>query len=138
MATKAELLQKIEESPIKSFTKEIVKSYINSLSGNAMRRPDKLKAGDVFLNHLNGGKNRPIVIVAIQAGVVFGIPLSTTEDVMNMTISKSRFFGKGWFGKSLVTVKEEVAMDYFVGMYDNPAVVKKAKLALKQLINDVL
>lgn len=137
MASKSEILKEIEDSPVKSFTKDIVKAYITRV--DAVRgKPSKLKTGDVFVWVLNGNKKRPVVIVSIKGGMVYGIPLSTTEDGMNMMASKSRFFGEGWFGKSLVSLREELVMNYFVGTYDNPSLVKKARLELKKLLNEVL
>ena len=136
MPTKTEVLQEIDLSPVKSYTKELVKNLVSKVR-QEREKPSKLKIGDVFVLQLSA-KKRPVVVIAIKDTLVYGIPLTSTEDEMNLIPSKSRFFGNGWFSKSLVTVKHDIVMENFVGVYDNEKLLRKARRAIKDLIDTVL
>lgn len=136
MPTKHEVLKEVDESPLQHYNKATVKALIGKVSYDS-QKPSHLKAGDVFIYQV-GLKRRPVVIVKVVDNLVYGIPLSSTEDEMNLSVSKSRFFSDGFFGKTITAVKINVAMDNFVGVYDNPKLLREAKKEIKNLIMNVL
>lgn len=132
MSSKKEIIKEIDTLVNKpTYSKSEVKCLVNSVSSETANRPDKLKIGDVFVN-LVGGKNRPIVIVKVLEDVVLGVPLSTTEDSLNLVQFKSRFFGNNYFSKQVIITKYELAMEKFTGVFDSPRDLNKAKAMLKQ------
>lgn len=96
-------------------------------------KPSKLKRGDVFICNV-GNKNRPVVVISTKNSVVYGITLSTTNDCLNLYDGQSRFFGESFLGKGVVTAHEQFAIDNFIGVYDNPRVLKKAIEEMKKEI----
>jgi hypothetical protein len=138
MASKKDIIKEIDTLVNKpTYSKSEVKHLITSVSSESVNKPSTLKIGDVFVN-LVGGKNRPIVIVKVLGDVVLGVPLSTTEDCLNLLQFKSRFFGNNYFSKQVVITKYELAMSNFTGVFDSPRDLKKAKEMLKQFYIDNL
>jgi len=124
MPTKKEIMTEVEESPHSNFSKSKVKVLINSIA-ERKSPPLKLKKGDVI--SINGGvKKRPCVIIKIINGVTYSIPLSTTEDELNLIPFENRFFGHGWFSRSLVTCIYSVAISQFIGVFDDNRTLNKA------------
>jgi len=69
---------------------------------------------------------------------VIAIPLSTTEDCLNLHPSSSRFFKSGWFGNQFITCKKEIALKEYAGQYDNPRRLNEASKKLKELVNNTI
>lgn len=129
MPAKATLLEHIDLSLKKLYTKGEVKNFINSVSSDAIKTVPYIKKFDVLIIQTHF-KKRPVVVVKVMEDVCWGIPLSTTEDCMNLIKSQSRLF-EGYFSKTLVAIPIDLAMTSFAGIYDNPKLVNKAIKALK-------
>jgi len=134
MPTREELMNIIDSSRKDEFTKGEVKSYINSVKMLEAVAPTSFRKGDVIANGV-GAKKRPIVIVSVVGDVMYGIPLSTTQDCMNLCEASSRFFGSQYFSKGLSAVTVDYAKDNFLGVYDNPKSLNQAIELMKQEIN---
>jgi hypothetical protein len=109
---------------------------LTSGSKKGFETPNRLKKGDVFYQLL-GVKKRPVVVIGSNSEVAFGIPLSTTLDELFMMEGNSRFFGNSYFTNQLVSAKLEYVKENFVGVYDNPKVVREATLKIKLIINSI-
>jgi len=150
MATKADILIKASADTRPSFNKKQLLEYLNemdeslnapSLLGKGdiehymntlfeqhrtqTRKPSKLKKGDVYIEFV-GFKSRPVVVAYVLDDVVVGIPLSTTQDVMNILPSKSRFLLPGYFSRMFIVTKKVDAMNMYTTIYDNPKLLNKA------------
>lgn len=137
MPDKKKVLENVDNSTKTSFSKGEVKFMVNSVSSETSSKPTKLKKGDVYISQV-GVKARPIVICRVLGDLVLGIPMSTTEDAMNLCTFDSRFFGSHFFGKQLVTSTYEYAMENFVGVFDNNPALNKAVKLMKEFYNEVL
>lgn len=135
-----ELIELIEnsDSSVKSYGKEVVVKMLKALEKReTFRPPSRLKKGDVFTDRV-GSKVRPVVIAKVVGDTVTGIPLSTTEDELNLMESSSRFFGDSYFSKGIVVAKYSYAMEYFIGVYDNEKLLRKAIKESKKFLMDNL
>lgn len=131
MPTKSEVIEDVEKSIIKHYTKEMVLFKLKSVRAPKPSPPSRLKKGDVFTTNEGGAsKCRPYVVVSVGDRCSLCIPLSTTKDCMNLSESSSRFFGDGYFSKSFVSFHNSFIMNNFVGVYDNQ---KKLELAQKKM-----
>jgi|TARA_R110000782_G_scaffold80930_1_gene160114 hypothetical protein len=137
MPSKKDILEELSKTTKNQYSKGEVKCFVTAVSSEGERKPSKLKKGDVFKYHI-GAKIRPVVICKVVGGLVLAIPLSTTEDNMNLCESKSRFFGDNFFGKQIVTVAYDHAMDNFCGVFDNNTSLNKAVRLMKQFYNETL
>lgn len=110
--TKEEIIRKIdEEHPHINH----IKSWIENM--HFKKYVSFLRKGDVLSSKLY--KNRPIVIIKIDKEIIYGIPLSTTKDELNLCPYTSRQFGKGFFSKSIICLKKEFCLDNFIGTLDS-------------------
>lgn len=95
----------------------------------------ELKVGDVVSFQI--AKKRPVVIIYIAEDYCIGIPLSSTDDEINLCPSSSRQFGDGYFGKSLVCMKTEYCKHHFIGTFDNDDGLNNAICELKVLVGKI-
>ena len=120
---KKSLLESLNKN---QYSKEEVVGLINKL-GLEKSIPKSLKFGDVFIDYV-GVKKRPCVIIKViyELGIVVSFPLSRTESPMNLCAYSSRFHDDGFIQNQLITTPIEIAHDYFVGVFDNNQVLKRA------------
>ena len=115
----------------KNYTKTEVTHLINSICFK-VPPPITFKRGDVI--RADTSKPRPTVIINIIGDLVYTIPLTSTEDSMNLCKSNSRFFNKDgkqmYFSHGILVYKIAYAMDNFLGVYDDN---KSLRLAIKEL-----
>ncbi len=132
MSSKAEVIAKV--TPSSSYLGTYVRTLINEVTCEDAFVPDTLKKGDVIKTY-SGVKTRPCVVVGVYKDYVISIPLTSTESVHCMSESDSRFFGKGWFCNSYVITPIELALESFIGVYDNNKLVNNAIKELKLFIS---
>ena len=138
MPSKKEIIETVDGTVNKpSYSKQEVKALITSVSNGNMGQPSKLKKGDVYLSSV-GAKVRPVVISKVVDDMVIGIPLSTTEDQLNLCGFKSRFMGEHYFSKQVLVSTYDHAMKNFCGVFDNNVDLNKAIKLMKQFYNEVL
>lgn len=137
MPTRAETLANLNKS---NYSKSEVTHLLNHITRLEKEddKPRYIKKYDYFVTKDSNGKPRPYVVIKVLQDTVIAIPTSTTEDSLNLMESRSRFLGDGYFGKQLVTVKKDVVMERFAGVYDNPKLVRKAIKAIKEYLNSNL
>jgi hypothetical protein len=133
MATKQELYDIIESSVKQSFTKGETKGFVHSVGGAMFGQPRYFKKGDVIANGV-GAKKRPCVVIKVEKEFLYLLPLSSTEDELNLCESHSRFFADGWFTRGVSVVSKDYAVDNFIGVYDNIKLLNKAIKLTKQEI----
>ena len=138
MPTKKSIIFDLTHSPKQSYSPSEVRSLVNSVNmiKEPARPPLRLKKGDVYVSYV-GAKKRPVVICKVIGDIVIGVPLSTTENELNLMKSKSRFFGDGYFSKQFVTSTYEFAMENFTGVYDNEKLLRKAIKELKKFYETI-
>lgn len=134
MPTKDEIIKGLNK---KLYTATETAHLIRQIQTARVNPPSKFKKGDVIVVVDSGHKTRPSVIVKVYRDSVMSIPLSTTEDELNLVPYKSRFWGEGWFSKALVTTKKADAETYFKGVFDNNRGLNDAIKAIKELINQI-
>ena len=132
MSSKAEVIEKV--SPTSTYIGTAVRKFINEVTCEDSIAPTSLKKGDV-IKTFSGVKSRPSVIIGVYKDYVISIPLTSTESVHCMSESDSRFFGKGWFSNSFVITPTELALGFFIGVYDNNKLVNNAIKELKLFIS---
>ena len=143
MATKEEIINSIPLNKVTISRKEFVRLVSSITVGGEenlitlIEKPKYIKKGDVYVVSV-GGKKRPVVVAKVLEDTVIGIPLSTTEDELNLCKSSSRFLGKGWFSKQLLSSKKTFALENWVGIYDNPKLLNKAISKLRIFYNNIL
>lgn len=123
-----------EVIPTNTYLGSHVRSLINKVTCEDATKPTHLKKHDVITTYA-GVKSRPAVIVKVFKDFVAAIPLTTGNSVHCLSESKSRFFRDGCFCNMYVIVPLDVAMENFIGMYDNPKLVNTAIKNLKEFIN---
>jgi len=133
MANKNKVLESLKD---KAYSFAEVKHLIGTITEVDKESPTKYKAGDVFLAHV-GVKKRPNCIIKVTDCLIFAIPMSTTEDCLNLTTYKSRFFGEGFFSSQLISASIEYVDENFVGVLDSPKDVRTAILKLKELVENI-
>ena len=101
------------------------------------RAPKELRKGDVIVI-TTSNKNRPAVVIKVLKELVVCIPLSTTQDSYNLAPSKSRFFREGYFSNHIITIRKELALEYFAGVYDNSRLLNNAIKEMRLFLNKVL
>lgn len=131
MPTKEEIIEGLKS---KMYSHSEVEEMVQSVSTKNI--PSRFKKGDVVVV-ASGYKHRPAVVVKVHETTITLIPLSSTEDDLNLTPYKSRFFGEGWFGKYIITLGKEFAFKYFVGVFDNSRDLNKAIKAIKEYVNQI-
>lgn len=132
MPSKEEVLASIKNEAHSAATVKHLISGINTIQSHA---PTKLRKGDVILSTSSSSeKRRPMVIVKVLQETCLVLPLSTTEDSLNLVPSTSRFFKEGFFTKQVLTVKLENAYKNFAGVYDNPRELNKAIREMKRYL----
>ena len=136
MARKDKVLEELKD---KGYSYQEVKHIIGTITEVEPRQVSKLKRGDVFLITGSGNnvKRRPAVIIKTTDCLVHAIPLSTTEDCLNLHTYKSRFFGEGYFSNQLISVKLEYVYDNFAGILDAPKDLKTAIEKLKNVVENL-
>jgi hypothetical protein len=123
----------INELKVKQYGYNDVKEILESITavGTSKTKPIKLKKGDVF-RAFTGKKNRFHCVIKVLNDVVVAIPMSTTEDCINLSSFNSRFFGENYFGTCLTTHCLEEAVDNFAGVLeDNKSLNEAIKLIKK-------
>lgn len=132
----------IERLQNKNYSMSEVKHLIGTITRVEKNRPKFLRKNDVIIRVGSGGsqeaKKRPYVVIKVLEDKCIAMPLSTTEDELNLCESQSRFFGNGFFTSHIVTIKIEDALDNFAGVYDNPRLVNKAIREMKQFLTKSL
>ncbi len=134
MASKQVVLEGLKE---KAYSFSEVKHIIGTITCVENCSPEVLRKGDVYIQRI-GEKRRPVVIIHIDEELVYGIPLSTTQDDLNLCESKSRFFGEGYFAKQLVSAPLDYVRHNFGGVYDSPKVLNTAIKELKKTVEKAL
>ncbi len=134
MASKESVLEGLKE---KNYSFSEIKHIIGMITCVENCSPSVFKKGDVFIQRV-GVKKRPVVIIYSDEELVYGIPLSTTQDELNLCESKSRFFGEGYFAKQLVSAPLDYVRHNFGGVYDSPKVLNTAIKELKKITEKVL
>jgi len=132
MPIKEDVLKSLDESNKKSYSAKEVKAIVNSVK-NEVHKPTELKKGDIYTTIL-GVKKRPVVICRINGDIVFGIPISSTEDEMNAMKFKSRFCGENYFNMQIVTSTYEHAIENFSGIFDNDDALDEAVKLISDFI----
>lgn len=130
MPTKQELIESLDKP---SYGMKEVKHLLHSVANTRVNPPSVLKKGDVFAMGLCG-KVRPLVIVKVRNELVYAIPISSTQDALNLGPATSRFFGVGYFTRSIQCQTVEKAKEHFIGVYDNPRNLNDAIEALRELL----
>jgi hypothetical protein len=128
--TKDEIISRIEaENPCINDIKLWIKTM------NFKKSVTFLKKGDVIAYQLY--KSRPVVIIKVKhnENLAYGIPLSTTEDELNLCSYVSRQFGMGFLGKSIICLKENLCLNDFIGTFDNNYCLNKAISMLKEIFS---
>lgn len=133
MPSKEELYTQIDASTKPSYSKGEVKGFIYSVSNERVRSPKTFKKGDVILNGV-GMKRRPCVVASVIDKMMYCIPLSTTEDHMNILPHNSRFFEDGWLSNGLWAIHEDYARENFAGVFDDMTSLNKAIKIMKQIV----
>lgn len=133
MATKNKVLEYLKD---KTYSFPEVKHIIGTITEIDREAPSVFKAGDVFIQDV-GKKKRPVAIIKVTDCLIYGIPMSTTEDCLNLCTFKSRFFGEGFFSNQLVSASVEYIKDNFIGVLDSPKDLKTAVFKLKELVNTI-
>ena len=136
MPTKEQIMKDLDDSGKNNYSVKEVKAIVSSLKKEP-QKPETLKKGDIYVTNI-GGKKRPVVICNVVGDVVVGIPLSTTEDSLNLMQFNSRFCGENFFTKQVVTSTYEHALENFSGVFDNNAALTKAAKLMKEFYNEVL
>lgn len=111
-----EIIEKIDNKEVDTLGQ--LSSWIKH-SSQYLPVPSKLKKGDVFVYGINGMKSRPHVIYKIIDNLVISIPLTKTNDEMSINQYNSRFFGNGYFAKSIIFVKVEHVESKLVGVLED-------------------
>ena len=129
---KNKIIERIEndENPT---IKEIL-HWVKTMTVN-LENPSRYKKGDVFsFNQAN--KPRPYVVVKQVKDIIIAIPLTTCADELSVGKYNSRFFGVGYFSKSLTTLKTSHLEDRLIGVLDdNKAITNAFKLIKNHFIN---
>lgn len=133
MANKVKVLEDLKDKPY-SFSE--IKHIIGTITEIDKEAPSTFKIGDVYLAHA-GTKRRPVCIIKVTDCLIYGIPMSTTEDCLNLCTLKGRFFGQGFFSSQFVSAPIEYVRDNFVGVLDSPKDLKTAIVKLKELVNTI-
>lgn len=136
MPTKQQLYDIIDSSGKISFTKGEAKDFVCAVSGTAANIPTYFKKGDIVVAGV-GLKKRPCVVIKVCLDVLYLIPLSTTEDSLNLMPFRSRFLGEGFFSKGVSVVTIEYAKENFTGVFDNPKALNAAIKKIKEEINSI-
>jgi hypothetical protein len=118
-------------------TKNQVLHHLDSVTSvtTNIKKPKYIKKGDI-IKAMGGWKVRPCVVIKVDKDIVYCIPLSTTEDGINLCKANSRFLTENYFSKSIISVTKENALKNFTGVYDNPKNLNEAIKKIKEkLIN---
>lgn len=132
MATKQEIIEQV--IPHQQYVGTKVRGWITALSSPKIEAPSEIRKGDIFISG-SGVKKRPCVIIKIKKGMVFALPLTSTENVNNLVPYKSRFLGEGWFSNNYIVTSEEHVRNNFVGVFDNTKCLNEGIKALREFIN---
>lgn len=139
MCTKNSVIEKLQN---KNYSMAEVRHLIGTITKVETNRPKFLRKNDVIIRVGSATraeqKRRPYVVIKVLKDKCLAMPLSTTEDELNLCESQSRFFGNGFFTSHIVTIKIEDALDNFAGVYDNPRLVNKAVREMKQFLTKSL
>lgn len=137
MPTKQEVLDSLNKG---SYGLAEVKALVHSVKSAEPSHtlPKMVRKGDVFIYQL-GAKKRPVVVYKVKDGLAYGMPLSTTQDEMNLRECKaSRFFfdnvQQNFFSKGVVVVKVDVVMENFCFVYEHKREIDLAVKELRKLI----
>lgn len=135
MPSKQRVLEDIDKIDKPSVSVAMLRHFVTSVTME-IEPPKYYKKGDV-IQFEAGLKPRPCVIVKLEEEIVYAIPLSSTCDEINLCESRSRFFGRGFFSKTIVAIKTKYCNEHYLGIYDNPKLLNKAIKLLKQEINNI-
>lgn len=119
-----------------TYNQSEVRYLITSVKSEKVRPPTRLKKGDVVVV-ASGIKTRPAVIIKVLKETVVVIPLSSTEDSLNLLPFNSRFFGENYFSKYLMTVTKDYATEHFVGVFDCNRDLNKAIKLIKEYVKQL-
>lgn len=133
MATKTKVLEDLKD---KTYSFSEIKHIIGTITHVETATPSVFKVGDLYAATV-GTKRRPVAIIKVTDCLIYGIPLSTTEDCLNLSTYKSRFCGEGFFSAQLVSAPVEYVKDNFIGVLDSPKDLKTAVLKLKELVDTI-
>lgn len=134
-----QIIERIETNP-KTHTADII-MWLKAMSIQGVKHNEekfnvsKLLIGDVVTHNVSG-KVRPCVIIGITGAIVFMIPLSTTEDEMNLGAFKHRILGDQFFSKGIITTHYNVAIKAYMCTFGVNKQLKEAIKLAKQSIID--
>lgn len=130
--TKEKVIEKYEKDKSVS-SGELIK-WVRHISVKC-NQPVNYKKGDVFIFRSSVGKTRPYVLYRVIKEEYILIPLSTTEDVLNAGTYNSRFFGSGFFSKSLITLHTDMLKGNFIGVLEDSRGLNEAFKNIKKHFN---
>jgi len=131
MSSKSEVLAKVINT--NTYIGSAVKMLVNEVTCDASIIPTHLRKSDV-IKLSSGVKIRPCVIVKVKKDYVVAIPLTSKQNIHNLCVSESRFFGNGYFCNNYITAPIELARENFIGVYDNSKVLNNAIKELRIFI----
>lgn len=134
MPTREELIQSLSKD---KYTVSEVKHLIKGVKKDRPNQPTKLKKGDILSLNLFG-KCRPVIVVKEIKNYCIVIPMSSTEDSLNIHSFNSRFYGEGYFNMQLLTLKLEHMQDKFIGVLDDNKNLNIAIKKLRQYYNNII
>lgn len=133
MATKTKVLEDLKD---KTYSLAEIRHIIGTITHVETATPSVFKIGDLYAASI-GVKRRPVAIIKVTDCLIYGIPMSTTEDCLNLSTYKSRFCGEGFFSAQLVSASVEYVKDNFLGVLDSQKDLKTAVLKLKELVDKI-
>jgi len=97
-------------------------------------KPEFIKKGDVIQIADNAFKLRPAVVWRVHEEIVYVIPITHDNDCpLKIHTAHSRFFGDSHFTNYFIGVPERVAIQHFIGVYDNPKELNRVVFKIQSL-----
>lgn len=118
---------------------EPTKAYVGSeirkriWNTNTKFKPNKIRKGDVISLYV-GSKSRPCVVVKVLKDKVVSLPMTSSENIHNITSFKSRFFGEGFISNDISTCDFDTALTNFAGVLDDRDSINIAINNLKKFV----
>jgi signal peptidase I len=131
MSSKAEVISKVNSTS--TYIGTAVKQFINEVTCEDSMKPSVLKKGDV-IKVFSGIKCRPSVVIKVKKDYVISIPLTSKLSQHCLCESESRFLRKGWFCNSYTLTPTDIALENFLGVYDNTKALNNAIKELRLFI----
>lgn len=135
MPTKEETIDRIDKEGKPTYSAAQVKHYVMGVK-SSFNVPDTIKKGDIF-TMFGGTKSRPFVVIKVVKSVVYCIPLSTTENELNLFKISSRFTGDEFFTRGIMCATLQYVKDNFTGVLDNNKALNQAIKQMKGIVNSL-